>query len=526
MPPSRQVWLLILVVLSCWLGPQPAFAGPLDRFERLVMPGKLSKAHAKYESDCNNCHKPFKKGGQDDLCLACHKETNLDVKGKEGLHGRIPDLAQRTCSACHGEHKGRDADIVPFDRDTFDHARTDFPLRGTHANVSCDQCHNSTVKYRKATITCFGCHKKDDRHDEHLGHRCQDCHVETTWGEAFYNHEKTKFPLKAAHREVRCEACHINELYKDTPKGCLTCHKLDDVHKGDHREKCEACHTEETWSQITFDHNKKTKYSLEGKHAQITCFACHKGDVYKKINTTCITCHEPEDAHRGFFGKKCESCHVPKSWARNIFNHTKDTKYELKGRHKDVACIACHRGDVYAKLKLDCVACHQDDDVHQGEEGKKCQQCHDERGWDAKVFFDHDLTVFPLLGTHAITPCEECHLTRAFKEAEVKCRNCHLKDDERTHKKRLGLNCELCHNSNDWKKWFFDHDKQSKYPLTGAHKKLSCYGCHKTVVEAEIKLDKKCYSCHERDDRHLGVFGKDCERCHLTSSWKDLTLKK
>jgi len=131
-----------------------------------------------------------------------------------------------------------------------------------------------------------------------------------------------------------------------------------------------------------------------------------------------------------------------------------------------------------------------------------------------------------LLDSHRVTPCEECHLSSAYKNASTKCKMCHLKDDKRFHKERLGTNCELCHNSNDWKKWFFDHDKQTDYKLDGAHTNLDCHGCHLKPVVRKIELDDKCISCHEEDDHHLGAFGERCEQCHVTESFTKLILQK
>ena len=520
--PIKGLFVFIFILLS----QSVVVAGALDPFERLVMPGKLSSAHAKYEKDCAKCHKKFKKGGQSDLCLDCHKEINKDVRGKKGLHGKITDINTRKCSSCHHEHNGRSANIVPFDRDTFDHNRTNFELHGTHSRLSCADCHDSKKKYRKASKECEGCHKKDDAHHKRLGKQCKDCHVETIWGEAYYNHEKTDFPLKAMHRNVRCIECHPNERYKNTPKTCVTCHRLDDVHEGNNGKKCEKCHKEQMWSEVVFDHDKDTKYKLENRHAAVDCQACHKGDVYKKIKHECYVCHKSEDAHNKLFGKKCKACHVTKSWTKITFKHDQDTDYVLKGKHKKVACIACHPGDVYAELETACINCHKQDDAHEGQEGDKCEQCHNENSWDDQVFFDHDLTAFPLLDAHAITACEECHLSSVYQDAGVECKDCHMKDDRHFHKKRLGLNCELCHNANSWRKWFFDHDKQTDYKLDGAHLGLECHACHHTVVKKEIELDSKCVSCHEADDHHNGSFGPDCERCHVTDSFKNLRLRK
>ena len=181
------------------------------------MPGKLSSAHAKYEKDCTKCHKRFEKGAQNNLCLDCHKAIAKDIRANKGLHGKITDIDTRKCSSCHREHNGRDADIVPFDRDTFDHERTNFVLQGTHALQNCIDCHKPEDKYRKASLQCASCHKADDAHHEKLGTHCNDCHLETIWGEAYFNHAKTDFALKAMHRNVRCIECHPNERYKNTP---------------------------------------------------------------------------------------------------------------------------------------------------------------------------------------------------------------------------------------------------------------------------------------------------------------------
>jgi len=514
----------LIVLCSAALFSQSLLAGPLDRFERLVMPGELSTAHEKYKKDCDQCHKPFEKGAQNDLCLDCHKKVNQDVMKQKGLHGKIPKIEQINCSHCHAEHRGQDANIVPFDRDTFDHNRTDFPLQGTHDRLVCSSCHKKTEKYRKAASDCYGCHKKDDSHKGRMGKKCQNCHIELFWGESYYNHKKTDFPLKATHKNVRCIDCHPNQQFKDTSKTCYACHEFDDVHRSDNGKKCEDCHNEKAWEIIVFDHDKDTKFKLKARHQSISCQACHKGDVYKDIKHDCITCHEGDDSHQGFFGKKCQDCHVEKSWSRNTFDHTKETDYPLKGKHRTVECILCHKGDVYAELDDKCISCHRKDDSHEGEEGEKCENCHNVDGWDGNVLFDHGLTAFPLLGIHAITPCEECHLTSVFQQAELRCKSCHMKDDKEIHRKRLTTNCELCHNSNDWKAWFFNHDTQTDYKLDGAHKNLDCHACHTVAVEKEIEHDQKCISCHERDDYHNGSFGSDCERCHVTSSFKKIKL--
>ena len=93
-------------------------AGAQSLFDRLVMPGPLVEGHAKYEKDCKNCHEPFSKSSQTRLCLACHKDIAADREQHRGLHGLRPDAVTADCKHCHGDHKGRTADIVQFDRET------------------------------------------------------------------------------------------------------------------------------------------------------------------------------------------------------------------------------------------------------------------------------------------------------------------------------------------------------------------------------------------------------------------------
>lgn len=492
--------------------------------ETLMMPGDLIQGHAKYENECSNCHERFSKVSQNKLCLKCHKKIAADINAKEGFHGRIKNISDTQCQKCHTDHKGRKADIVLLDRETFDHHHTDYPLRGKHLTVKCESCHKAKAKYREAPSQCVDCHKSDDPHRESLGKDCAKCHNETAWTKAKFDHDKTDFPLKGKHRDTTCEGCHPNERYKDIPVKCIACHRINDVHDGRYGEKCETCHTARKWGDIKFSHNRDTKYRLEGKHTKVTCDSCHKGKLYGvKLGTRCFTCHKNDDYHKGQYGEKCQTCHGVNDWAKAVFDHDKKTDYPLRGKHKDVECQSCHKGNIFKeKLGTDCYACHRLDDKHKGQEGKKCERCHNENDWGHRVVFDHDLTQFPLIGQHAIAPCEECHLTASFKAAPIDCYSCHKPDD--THKMRLGDNCGLCHNPNGWRLWRFDHNTQTDYKLDGAHEGLDCHACHRNPVSGKVQLSTACSSCHQDDDIHGGRFGQRCERCHMTKSFKKIVL--
>jgi hypothetical protein len=274
---------------------------------------------------------------------------------------------------------------------------------------------------------------------------------------------------------------------------------------------------------VTFDH-RATKFPLAGKHAQTRCDACHTQNVFHTTTgTSCVSCHRPDDVHRGRYGDSCDKCHSPEGWKTVRFQHDRDTRFPLKDAHAALKCEACHR-EARADLKLStsCGSCHQADDVHRGQEGDKCGRCHTAVSWKENIRFDHDLTAFPLIGVHAVAACDQCHATRTFKDAETGCVSCHAADD--FHKKSLGTDCARCHNPNGWKLWTFDHDTQTGFRLEGGHQGLQCSACHRKPAGDRPRLSTACVSCHEKEDVHSGRFGESCDRCHVAESFKKVVM--
>lgn len=433
-------------------------AGAQSLFEKLVTPGEVIQSHSKFESKCESCHEAFSKKKQRRLCLECHKEIGDDISRKRGFHGKNPEVTSSECKTCHTDHKGRKADIVLFDSETFNHALSDFELKGAHATTSCSSCHSQGKKFRDAPSTCFACHKGDDKHNGQLGQNCGSCHNETSWGaQRAFDHAKTRFPLKGAHERVQCAACHVGERYKDLPRECVSCHAVQDVHGGRYGRQCQSCHAPAQWKKVTFDHAKATKFPLRGAHARLQCQNCHRGDLYKD------------------------------------------------------------------KLATACNACHATNDPHKGQLGKNCQTCHNETSWRQQVSFDHDLTKFPLIGLHAPVPCEECHRTEAYRGTPMACSECHK---DTFHQSTLGTNCSSCHNPNGWALWRFDHDRDTKFALTGAHSGLKCRSCHTSPTATTVVAPRECAGCHRQDDAHRGAFGPQCDACHTTISFSQHRQKQ
>ncbi len=336
--------------------------------------------------DCYSCHKETDSPSlvfQDNLrvkennCVKCHADVH---EGKFGLD----------CAKCHNEKSFLSLNNMDF----FDHNVTDYPLEGKHVEVECKQCH-TTRRYTNPIdfSACNKCHS--DYHngefkENNISPDCVACHSLQEGFEyslfTLEQHQETTFPLEGAHVATPCYACHVSEkeehwTFRNLGETCVDCHQ--DIHK-DYisdtfypNQDCTVCHINDTWSSInTFDHSK-TNWTLEGKHRQVDCKACHftentnDNSVSQKfidLDTNCISCHE--NIHNNEFAidgvTDCVRCHVTSSWMPENFNHN-STKFPLVGKHKEVECRVCHTSSIekgetvvlYKLNKFECIDCHQ-----------------------------------------------------------------------------------------------------------------------------------------------------------------------
>lgn len=504
-------------LMAVWLA-LSGWAAQAQSLESVLAPGPVIASHAKHESECGSCHVRFNPKGQDVQCIACHKEVGQDFKAKLGYHGRLADSP--SCRSCHTDHKGRDAQIVQFNPQSFDHQHTDYALRGKHQGVACQKCHLAGKKYRAAASTCLACHGRDDVHKGGLGGQCEDCHRETGWKELSFDHgQRTRFALTDKHAAVKCASCHANGRYQDTPRTCVGCHRQDDAHKGQYGAKCESCHDAKSWKTSTFNHDAQTKYPLLGRHRHIRCTDCHTGPLYQhKLGSRCWDCHRADDKHQESLGRECGSCHSESSWKDPPrFDHSK-TRFPLLGKHAKVTCKSCHASALFKEAPKDCYACHKQDDKHAGTLGVACADCHSERDWKTTTGrFDHDRTRFPLRNAHAQAKlkCSACHASlKQFRHTDTACYACHKQDDK--HEGTQGRECQQCHGDKTWRVTAFDHVR-TRFPLTGRHQNVACQDCHASKRFKDAA--RECYACHLKADKHKLKFGERCEQCHNTRTW-------
>lgn len=311
---------------------------------------------------CTNCHKDPHANRFGQNCANCHSTSSF--KAVKFDHSRIPKQPCVNCHKSRDAHAGRLGTSCerchattgwrPAKRENFDHAQTRFPLTGKHRAVACASCHRESSV--RAPMVCSSCHK--DPHAGRLGTTCNNCHSTTGWKNVTagaFDHDKTRFRLKGAHKRAECASCH--ERWKKPPLTCTGCHK--DPHAGQFgAAECTRCHSVERFlpSTFTVEAHQKAKFPLAGAHLAVPCNACHAKGQFRlaAAATECQSCHK--SPHGTAVTGKCTSCHRVESWSRITFDHR---TFPLEGAHAKVRCAACHTNLArFQGVPRSCAGCH------------------------------------------------------------------------------------------------------------------------------------------------------------------------
>jgi len=608
----------ILVGACVLLAARPAAA-------QFFSPGPLARSHAALEGldKCGSCHDQ-QKHNPPQLCLACHTELSPEIRQRTGLHGRMSAETRDRCASCHADHRGRGFAMInwgPGGQRSFDHRSAGWPLVGKHATTRCETCHDNrrivtpavarllAASPKRTTFLglqsrCDSCHF--DEHRGQLGKDCQRCHSEEAPAftvARFFDHARTDFPLRGKHKPLACAECHPQVADGADPTGfpkpraaafarykpiahggCASCHR--DPHRGAFGNNCADCHTENGWDVVKpseglgENFHDATRFPLKGLHRDVNCKSCHgpfgsrpvqyKGLAFRK----CGDCHP--DGHEGQLAARagaapadCGDCHSVNGFSPARFEleeHAK-TQFPLTGAHRATACRSCHlvdaelakRVDPAVRAKLarqrrperialvmmrpkrapgDCSDCHRD--PHQGQfaaqtmAGDDCAACHTTESF-AKVRFDHNRdSRFSLTGAHSKAPCASCHRRETiraggpeairYKPVATSCTGCHV-DEHRgqftarangrsdRREARGGKDCSFCHLTDSFKKTSFTHQDRrfTTFALAGKHSSLPCGSCHRPVQIADAiqtvryrPVPRDCEGCHA--DFHHGAF--------------------
>jgi hypothetical protein len=560
-----------------------------------MSPGPLARPHQELDTplQCFACHGKGK-SQMNERCMACHADIGWLVARDRGFHAQHK---ADDCATCHPDHAGRELELVTWPGggpETFDHGAAGWPLEGKHAKAKCRDCHTSKyavspgakLSKRKDAAQgwiglepeCQSCH--EDVHRGSLGPDCKSCHDLGAWKPApRFDHAKTTYPLTGKHVPVTCEKCHMaayldlpkgsdgkpKPLYKPIPHGeCSPCHA--DPHAGALGPACAKCHVTASFLTVaagSFDHDK-TKYPLRGKHVTVKCAQCHdpaKAWGKKPPFAACGSCHKDPHAGRATIAGRvvdCASCHRVEGFRVNTYTveQHQTSSYPLEGRHRTVACEACHvknprgvapqsLGTAGVQLRpphAKCRDCHRDD--HGGQlasraGGGACEPCHNVAGWKPSLFGapEHAKLKLPLDGRHAKIDCAACHgpvrkglpplpprtsLGRAgvaLVIGETDCIACHFDP----HAGRFGPagarakknGCVACHNVTAFRPAMVGVavHRNFGYPLEGAHRAIPCDACHVESKPAPAR-SSLLLTHGPLPAMTFATEGTTCEACH------------
>lgn len=460
---------------------------------------------------CEKCH--FQKYPKSRLptfmgarqeCTTCHFGTEQ----RPGPGGTNPhefkDVALTECQLCHGF---ANFSVINLGATKFDHDRTDFPISGFHLRNKCVSCHAENIRDFKvddAFEDCDGCHEDSHRSVISAKRDCKSCHgMKTRFQKTSFDHgRETRWPLRGKHQQNRCQDCHQVDSEPVAPQmNCVTCH--NDIHRGRFgAETCEGCHQEQGWPHMTYDHDRKTRFELTGKHESTKCTTCHRFGIERRFerfeSTDCASCHRHQEAHCGQFGlENCERCHVRGGDRTSKFDHAL-TRFPLERAHSEAACDRCHlparlgssrqcRQTVkYTGLDPQCSTCHVD--IHRGELGRDCAKCHTSGATFKTLVFDHNRDArFPLDGFHQIVNCDSCHPGRQYKLDDTTCYSCHAKDD--VHEGKLSDSCAECHETSGGAPKF-DHNLHTRFQQEGTHARIECERCHFLLADGRSPFER------------------------------------
>ena len=369
-----------------------------------------------------------------------------------------------------------------------------------------------------------------------------------------FDHRTTGFELLGRHREVPCEACHVNAVFRGTPRDCVACHGAGTAVRAPGKptshilttNRCEACHTPDSWvPAVNFDHMQTlgscsschNNVQAPGKGAQhvataLECNACHDtlgwaGAKFDHAGITggCASCHNGVQAigmppnHIPTAGAPCEDCHSTTEFT--TFNGAVMDHAVVAS----IPCSTCHEaGKSFAGTPI---VTTRPPAPHPG--SGECSGCHTTASWNAT---DVPANHIPLPAADA-NKCSLCHsnesdfavYTMNHVNIASNCAQCHgpglafanmapptLKEPPTNHIPTNGAACEDCHSPTQ----FTNFDG--------------------STMDHAVVASTPCSSCHEAGKSFAGTpivatrppaphpATGECSTCHTTANWNATDL--
>ena len=307
----------------------------------------------------------------------------------------------------------------------------------------------------------------------------------TAPGASSFDHIKTGFYLSGAHVHAKCESCHIQGIFKGTPRDCAGCHMAGNrmgaaAKPGRHVPSvspCDSCHRTTGWTPASFSH---------AGVAPGACATCHNGSTA----TSKPSGHVLTTA-------SCDSCHRTLAWIPAGYNHRGVTPG---------TCATCHNGATatgkpggHIATADSCDNCHRTTAWipagynHTGIVPGTCATCH------------NGTTATGKPGGHVLTTasCDSCHKTTAWLPATF------------NHTGVTAGVCATCHNGATAVGKPSNHIPESQL-LNGLS--MSCDSCHTSMTSfTAINMNHNnsqgngsgwCKSCHATGTSYLGNMEK------------------
>jgi hypothetical protein len=316
-----------------------------------------------------------------------------------------------------------------------------------------------------------------------------------------FDHLTTGFELLGQHRDLPCESCHANAIFKGTPKACNACHGVGTTVRATAKptshmlstDQCVSCHSEVAWKPaINFDH----------KQALGSCSSCHNGvQAQGKPPSHIVTDLE------------CDACHTTISWAGATFTHLGVTG-NCAECHNNVSAQGMPGNHIpIGTPPAPCEACHSNTNFtnwlgatinHPAVSAMLCATCHETAAFLGMVPSTNTTAGdsrpnATLDKSHPTTgDCGQCHDTSSFSaSASLKPAN-HIP---------TSAPCNQCHTT---------AGNNAVYSVTGVHQGVTtCLSCHGPGVGPFANV-----TIVTTPANHIPIGSLDCNGsgCHTTAN--------
>lgn len=166
-------------------------------------------------------------------CFRCHEGNHVSREGK---------IIRKDCQLCHTIIGQESKIISPAEVEMAETFKHPWPLKGKHAELSCNQCH---FRGRGLEPECTACHVRP-ADAPMASFPCGQCHlkeqsVKPVAACATCHPKRSELHLMPTHSAAACTSCHLpHEWAVSKREPCLVCHADKTAHNP--QGLCRDCH--------------------------------------------------------------------------------------------------------------------------------------------------------------------------------------------------------------------------------------------------------------------------------------------